>query len=531
MYIRRTLSAAATAAVLLGLTLASSPASAAPASAQVSCSSHPVANNSEASATMNIGANLKKAPYSECGNVRYLNPTAEAVPGDPPLPGYPGLLPRASQTLAVSTTPTPCGDNGADKPVTRTEALTRARSWTAVGGIPYSQYRCYKNQYGDYRTDCSGFVSMAWGLGGSGSAFWTGNLDTRSHPIPRSDLKTGDALLRHVGDPHLDHVALFVKWSDNAHTAPVVIEQTGSSDTIERTWSASNAGNYTPVRYDKISEPASDPADDGTVQFADLTGDGQDEIVAIRPNGDVYAYRNRGWSDPKVYDGPDNRLVASGFTDPLRTKFADVDGDGRAEIIAVFSNGDVHAYHNQGWDAPQVYDGANQKLVASGFTDPLRTTFADVDGDGRAEIIAVFSNGDVHAYRNQGWDAAKVYDGANQKLVASGFTDTPRTKFADIDGDGRAEIIALYGNGEVHTYRNQGWDAAKVYDGANQRVVASGFTDPRSTKFGRISADNRDEIVSIYANGDVHAYVNQGWGAAKVYDGANQRVVASGFAI
>ncbi|MEV4496424.1 hypothetical protein AB0J84_12040 [Micromonospora arborensis] len=71
MHIRRTLSAAA-AAVLLGLTLAS-PASAAPASSQTSCSSQTVANNSESSATMKIGANLKKAPYSECGNVQYVN--------------------------------------------------------------------------------------------------------------------------------------------------------------------------------------------------------------------------------------------------------------------------------------------------------------------------------------------------------------------------------------------------------------------------------------------------------------------------
>ncbi|MEO3876782.1 NlpC/P60 family protein, partial [Nonomuraea sp. B12E4] len=177
----------------------------------------------------------------------------EPPPGDPPLPEYPGL-PREEpiRPFAVDTTPLPCGDNGADKALTRDQVLTRARSWLDVGGVPYSQGRCYRNSFGDYRTDCSGFVSMAWGLGGSGSAFWTGNLMNRAETISRSDLQPGDALLRHTGDPSENHVALFVRWADSARTQPVVIEQTGSAGTIQRTWTAGNASLYTPIRYDNI---------------------------------------------------------------------------------------------------------------------------------------------------------------------------------------------------------------------------------------------------------------------------------------
>ncbi|SFD81456.1 hypothetical protein SAMN05216284_1342, partial [Micromonospora sediminimaris] len=211
----------------------------------------------------------------------------QSTPGDPPLPTYPGLPPEPSTFAAASTTPVPCANNGADKQMTRADAVTRARSW--LPGVPYSQSRCYRNQYGDYRTDCSGFVAMAWGLGGSGSAFWTGNLHTRSHTIARNALEPGDALLRHTGDQSENHVALFVRWGNSAKTTPVVIEQTGSSDTIERTWTASYAALYTPVRYDNIVESQPPAADDGSVQFADLTGDGLDEIISVRPDGRVYA--------------------------------------------------------------------------------------------------------------------------------------------------------------------------------------------------------------------------------------------------
>jgi hypothetical protein len=235
---------------------------------------------------------------------------AQSVPGDPALPAYPGLPPQTSQRsalAAVATTSVPCDDNGADKTLTRDEVLTRARSWLSVG-IPYSQLRCYRNQYGDYRTDCSGFVSMAWGLGGAGSAFWTGNLLDRSHTIARSDLQPGDALLRHTGDPSENHVALFVKWADSAHTQPNVMEQTGSRDTVQDTWSASYASLYTPVRYDHIREnilpdrpgvyrpstrtwyrygsetfgPYGEAGDVPVV--GDWNGDGVDEIGVYRPS-------------------------------------------------------------------------------------------------------------------------------------------------------------------------------------------------------------------------------------------------------
>ena len=176
-----------------------------------------------------------------------------ASPGNPPLPSYPNLppAPHRNALAAVDTTPTPCDNNGSDRAMSRSQALTRARSWLNVG-IPYSQSRCYRNQYGDYRTDCSGFVSMAWGLGGQGSAFWTGNLMDRAFSISRGSLKPGDALLRHTGDPSENHVALFVRWADSAHTQPVVIEQTGSRDTVQSTWSQSYAGLYNPIRYDHI---------------------------------------------------------------------------------------------------------------------------------------------------------------------------------------------------------------------------------------------------------------------------------------
>ncbi|MFB9364450.1 hypothetical protein ACFFSO_40995, partial [Amorphoplanes nipponensis] len=293
------------------------------------------------------------------------------VPGDPPLTSYPGtqVVARAAVT-SVPTTPLPCDSNGSDKAMTRADVLNRARSWLTVG-IPYSQRRCYRNTYGDYRTDCSGFVSMAWGLGGAGSAFWTGNLDSRSRTISRADLQPGDALLRHDGVSN--HVALFVRWADSGHTRPVVMEQTGSRGTIQDTWSSSDAATYTPIRYDNIVE-------DGTTRntVPDVTGDGFADLVGSKPDGSLWLYANNIVRDDGVpYSA--GRQIGSGWGAFNRVLVADVTGDGFADQVATKPDGSLWLYANNYVRDDGVPFNAGQQIGA-GWNAFDRLVAADVTG-------------------------------------------------------------------------------------------------------------------------------------------------------
>jgi hypothetical protein len=177
----------------------------------------------------------------------------------------PGATPDAVADAVAALTGANCGYNGAENQwMTRANAVARARSWINV--TPYSQLKCHRNAYGDYRTDCSGMVSMAWGLGGYGSDWWTGNLDEVSHPIPAAELQAGDALLYSVSDPNKSHVALFVGWADAAHSKPIVVQETGwdpAENTIEGVPVNFDWHTYTPIRYDRIID--SSPNDASTV--------------------------------------------------------------------------------------------------------------------------------------------------------------------------------------------------------------------------------------------------------------------------
>lgn len=97
--------------------------------------------------------------------------------------------------------------------------IARAYRWARMG-VPYSQVR----HLDGYRTDCSGFVSMAWGV--------PENLTTWRIPfvakrIGKSQLLPGDVLLDIVSPPGGRHVVMFVKWANARHTAYTDLEETG----------------------------------------------------------------------------------------------------------------------------------------------------------------------------------------------------------------------------------------------------------------------------------------------------------------
>ena len=161
-----------------------------------------------------------------------------------------------------------------------------------------------------------------------------------------------------------------------------------------------------------------------------------------------------------------------------QSEFADVDGDGRGDLVGISgANNDLTAYRNQGWGTPALVVGWDRASLVSGFGDASRTTFADIDGDGRADLIGVSGpNNDLTAYRNQGWNAGGGIVGWDRKPIASGFGPLWPLKFTDADGDRRADLIGISGpNQDMTAYRNQGWTAPNLIVGWDRQHVVSGF--------------------------------------------------------
>jgi hypothetical protein len=153
----------------------------------------------------------------------------------------------------VPPTPTPSSRGGQ---IARSEVMSRAVNWLNRD-IPYNQGASASDPEGDhnYRTDCSGFVSMAWH---ANLSYTTYSLPDVSTVVSKSDLQPGDALNTQDG-----HVVLFEKWVDKSAGKFSYIHESNPNDDMMRGQDYLNGGSdariaghaasgYVALRYDKV---------------------------------------------------------------------------------------------------------------------------------------------------------------------------------------------------------------------------------------------------------------------------------------
>lgn len=136
--------------------------------------------------------------------------------------------------------------------ISRGEIVERAESWLRPP-VPYSSCRYHQNEYGIYRTDCSGYVSMAWGLPGIPPSRH-GGLDTVglarvSVPVAKGELRAGDALLAADGTG----AVIFHEWADVERQHYWGFEQSPGG-TVHRRITFPGVG-FRPSRYLRLITP------------------------------------------------------------------------------------------------------------------------------------------------------------------------------------------------------------------------------------------------------------------------------------
>jgi hypothetical protein len=155
----------------------------------------------------------------------------------------------ATAPAAASAAAHKCGKNPAKNlHLSRATILKRGKSWVTAK-VPYSQTGTYCNKYGRYRPDCSGFVSMAWGLH---TSHWTGSLLGVSDRVTKSKLTAGDALTHHPKSQARGHVALVVSKSSKG--VYVYAEPHTGSHAQKQHWSWKyiKANHYYGIRYRNV---------------------------------------------------------------------------------------------------------------------------------------------------------------------------------------------------------------------------------------------------------------------------------------
>ncbi len=156
--------------------------------------------------------------------------------------------------LGLSQGPASADPAAAVRPISTADILFRASIWVEVQ-VPYSQHASAPDATGrKYRTDCSGFISMAWGLARSLTTLTLPDVSTAVAPVgDYAAVRPGDML----DSTTARHAVLFVRWADRAHTTAVVMEEPhpGAVARIDSSYYTTTllaAQGFVAYRYDHV---------------------------------------------------------------------------------------------------------------------------------------------------------------------------------------------------------------------------------------------------------------------------------------
>ena len=206
----------------------------------------------------------------------------------------------------------------------------------------------------------------------------------------------------------------------------------------------------------------------------------------------------------------------------MNIQFADWDGDGRADYIAVNTqNGSASGYLNGG-QRPGGWIWYSVPTIASGVgaAGGSAYRFADVNGDGRADYLAVglFDSGDPTTtaprveLASSGTTTAQFSPGI---VFREGMAEEP-AYLTDVNGDGKADYAAFNGNANVGVIVNTGdFQTVAGLTGSNFKYADGGgpYTFAFTTGAGTnvlFANDNWDDCLVIGAGDSVIAFLSLG---------------------
>jgi hypothetical protein len=245
------------------------------------------------------------------------------------------------------------------------------------------------------------------------------------------------------------------------------------------------------------------------MQMADIDGDGKKEVIQFWNNQNNMGAIVYQWNGSALVTkwSTDNIGQGSGFVS-LQT--ADVDADGKKEIIQFWNNRDkmgaiVYQWNGSGLVTKWCTDNIGQ---GSGF---VSMQHGDIDGDKNEEIIQFWNN-----QNNMG---AIVYQWNGSALVTKWCTDNigqgsgfVSMQIADIDGDesGKKEIIQFWSNGGNMGAIVYQWNGSGLVTkwGTDNIGQGSGFV---SMQHGDIYGHKYDEMLQLWNNSGNMAIIMYDW--------------------
>jgi hypothetical protein len=211
--------------------------------------------------------------------------------------------------------------------------------------------------------------------------------------------------------------------------------------------------------------------------FGDLDGDGDADMLLGTWNHDVLFFRNSGGAGPSRWVADESATIRPPRAIHSTPCLGDIDSDRDLDLLVGQANGSILFYRNAGTPkAPrfELVPDALDTLRAGRRSVP---TLADIDGDGRLDLVIGRETGGASVYRNSGTGAVVKF--TELKDLALPLPSGAAPALADLTGDGVLDLVSGTLSGGLAFYRGQTRVRPGSDRGQTQLRPGSDHRDPR----------------------------------------------------
>jgi hypothetical protein len=239
------------------------------------------------------------------------------------------------------------------------------------------------------------------------------------------------------------------------------------------------------------------------ITVRDFDGDGKLDIAVTDATPNAYIYRNTSTPGTISFASP---LQYDASLDPFFLTSADLDADGKPELILANINGKVSVFHNTS-NAGFLRFDPRQDFTAA--TDGKAIVASDIDGDGKIDVAITTYGSIVSVLRN-----TSTLDNISFAAAVTFPTGTLRAQdiaAGDIDGDNKPDLVIAdggVGSNPLGIFRNTSTPGVISF----AAVISFPFTINNDIGYFSITdmdSDGKLDIVTTdYGTGKIDVFKN-----------------------
>ena len=257
------------------------------------------------------------------------------------------------------------------------------------------------------------------------------------------------------------------------------------------------AGSFAPrVVLPMIAGSYSNPY---TVAVADLDGDGKLDIIALNADSDVVSiFRNISTPGSITTNSFAARIDLPAGNVMRGLAVRDMNGDGKPDIVTANSGDDtISIFQNLSTIGNIAFAARVNFGTGAG---PTGLAIGDLDGDGNPDVAVANSAGStVSVFRNLGAGGNITTNAFAPKVDFPAMASTVTIAIGDVDGDGKLDLVVGGGNGTqaISVYRNMATPGSITTNSFAPPVefAAAGWVN--DVAMGDINGDGKPDIALV----------------------------------